>query len=446
MFSTAAFAATITVQNVIDGETYDAYKILNYTNNNSAYSYYLTTAQYNSGLGSLLEAAGFSFTQSSDGTQYYVDNASTFDAAAAAAYLGAHETDVASYALAHDDTEAASGSATFSGLGTGYYFVTSSAGSLCALTHEDDLATAVEKNTIPEVDKTEKNLTLDASGNYTDGPVDANIGDTIGYQIVVTDGIGTDAQLTLTDTMGAGLTYTPSSITIDGSSVADNANTANYTVSVSGQTITIVFSAAYVASKDTGDSITVTYSATLNENAVVDDDDADANKNYVHMQYSAQEDEDQVYVETYDFTVYKTDGTNFLDGAEFKLYDAATGGNEITLTSDGNGGYYPSSSGTDTIDINSSSGCNVYGLAPGTYYLEEVATPAGYNPLSARESVTITSGQTQAVEKTVVNNAGAELPSTGGIGTVIFYVVGAILVLGAGILLVARRRSAVTEQ
>ena len=162
-------------------------------------------------------------------------------------------------------------------------------------------------------------------------------------------------------------------------------------------------------------------------------------ENKAEINYSEQHSEDKVYVETYDFQLYKTDGTKFLNDAGFKLYDAATGGNQITVAKD-NTGYYVDASGTAEIMVDSEDGVNVRGLAPGTYYLEETTVPDGYNKLAGRTAVTIASGATEAVEITVVNNAGTELPSTGGIGTTIFYIVGAILVIGAVVVLVTRRR------
>ena len=438
--STSVFAGTIEVQDVIDGETYTAYKILNYrdsgTGEERVVSYYLTSGQYTS-IGSVLEAAGFSFTASSDGTEYFVNNADALKNSGVseiAAYLGSHLSELGD-ALGKYTAEGADGSAVFTDLSPGYYFVTSTAGSLCALHEDSDIATVVEKNTVPTVDKKEK-----TSGNdYVDGPVYANFGDTVHYQLTVTDGIGTDKAITLTDTMSAGLDYKAGTIKINDTSVADSADTANWSVSVSGRVITIVFKPAYVASLDKDAKITVTYDATLNKNAVVDDNDA--NSNSVKLTYSEQSQDDIVYVGTYDFQVFKTDGTKFLDGSEFKLYDAQTRGNQIILSSD-NTGYYvdPAGSATTTIDINSEAGCNVRGLAPGTYYLEEVVVPAGYNKLPSRIEVDITSDQTDAVTVTVVNNAGAELPSTGGIGTVIFYVLGSALLIGCGIVLISRKR------
>lgn len=434
-----AFGESIEVKDVLDGETYTAYKILNYKDNGEtgadrAVSYYLTSSEYES-IGSVLEAAGFHFTQSADKTQWYVDNADqskedAVDVAEAAAYLHDHLTDLGS-ALGTATATGSGGSATFTDLPVGYYFVTTTAGSLCALHEDGEIATLVEKNTVPTVDKKEKT----SGDEYVDGPVDANIGDTVHYQIVVTDGKGTDKDITLIDTMSDGLDYTAGTIEINGTSVDDDADTDNYSITVSGRTITIVLKADYVATFDEGDTITITFDATLNEDAVVDDDDANSNK--VVMTYSEQESDDTVYVETYDFQLYKTDGTAFLDGAGFRLYDAATGGNEIKVGKDDTG-YFVDDGADEEILVDSANGVNVRGLAPGTYFLEETTVPGGYNKLSQRESVTITTGATAAVEVTVINEAGAVLPSTGGMGTTILYIVGGIMIALAAAFLIHR--------
>jgi len=83
----------------------------------------------------------------------------------------------------------------------------------------------------------------------------------------------------------------------------------------------------------------------------------------------------------------------------------------------------------------------VYGLAYGTYYLVETQAPAGYNLSSVPIEVTIngTSHQMENIIQ-VTNNAGATLPETGGIGTTIFYVVGGVLLVGAVVLLITKKR------
>ena len=150
---------------------------------------------------------------------------------------------------------------------------------------------------------------------------------------------------------------------------------------------------------------------------------------------------------TYGFVFNKTDAShNGLAGATFALFDAAgtaaitdVAGNALTFTT--------------TVESNKA---YVYweGLAAGTYTVKETNAPAGYTPV-ADFTVTLSSsvctGDNPATDTTenyylvmtddVVNNPGAELPSTGGIGTTIFYVSGLIMVLGASIILISRRRA-----
>ena len=183
----------------------------------------------------------------------------------------------------------------------------------------------------------------------------------------------------------------------------------------------------------------------INDSAVVDSDTA--NSNTATLKYSQQTATDTVYVATYDFLLKKTDGIKYLPGSGFKLYDASTEGNQICVAKDtGSDSYYVDQSATKDpavqILVDSENGINVRGLAPGKYYLEETKTPDGYNTLTERKEVEIKT-QTSALEVIVVNNAGTELPSTGGRGTTLLYAIGAALVIGAAVLLIARRR---TEQ
>ena len=89
------------------------------------------------------------------------------------------------------------------------------------------------------------------------------------------------------------------------------------------------------------------------------------------------------------------------------------------------------------------------GLADGTYQLVETKAPAGYNQLTGPQEVKVAGSTTDttklSVEAKVANSAGTLLPSTGGIGTTIFYVLGAVLVVGAGVLLVTKKRMSQSE-
>ena len=434
--SISAMAASIEVQDVIDDEEYTAYKILNYTDNGEtgearAVSYFLSSEEYDS-IGSVLEAAGFEFTASSDGTQYFVSNAEDFDPAAAAEYLGAHVDDLGD-ALGKFTATGADGSAEFSGLDTGYYFVTSTAGSLCALHDEKDIATVVEKNTVTVPDKKQG----DEAGTYADDKLDKGIGDTVYYDAEIKIGKGANYEITGTDTLSTGLklNHEEGEITVKVGGTAVDA--ANYTLDATDSGFTIVFTAEYISTLEEDDVIMIEYSAVITEEVPI----RQLTPNTWTIDYSNQHFDDHTDVETYDAQVYKVDATTeeFLEGAGFKLYDAATGGNQITVAKDDTG-YYVSADADEEIMIESADGANIRGLAPGTYYLEETTVPDGYNKLSERKSFTVEADATAAVEITVENNSGSELPATGGIGTTIFYVFGALLVIGAGVVLVTRRR------
>ncbi len=428
----SAFSATIDLKDVLDGETYTAYKILNYTQSGTAISYYLNAADYDR-FGSVLEAAGFEFQASSDGNQYYVKTKEDFDAAGAAEYLSQHSDDL-NGALGTYSATGNGGSAAFTDLPTGYYFVTSSLGTLCALHSDDEIATAVEKNTVPTEDKKQS---TDGT-TYTDDTLDFNMGDTVYYQVEITDGKGTNGDIILTDEMSDGLTFNRESITV----TKDEAtvDTSAYTVTTSEHGFVLTLKAAYVESLDESDVVTVKYTAKINENAVID---KDTNTNTATLTYSEQSQTDTVKLETYDILLKKVDENHFaLEGAKFNLFTAAEGGEPLKFEKDDTGYYLSTASGAEAeIDAGDGTGVIIRGLAPGIYYFEETEVPDGYNKLSARESVEVKAKGESAVEITVVNQAGSELPSTGGMGTTIFYVIGGLLIIGAAVVLVARRKA-----
>ena len=193
------------------------------------------------------------------------------------------------------------------------------------------------------------------------------------------------------------------------------------------------------------DLVPTTYSATVTKEAT------DSASNAAKVKYNSKElDGGSTRTETYYFDLVKdNDKDEVLEGAEFKLYDAATEGNEISVVKVSDGVYRVAVTGETGVAIEAGT-ARIQGLdGTKTYYLEEIKAPAGYNILTSRVAVQMESADHPATVENnkyvsggveVVNQRGAELPSTGGIGTTIFYVIGAIRVIGAGILLVTRRR------
>ena len=215
-----------------------------------------------------------------------------------------------------------------------------------------------------------------------------------------------------------------------------------------------------------GATITVTYTAHLNDKAAVNSTSGSTdNKNKVQLQYSNNPrnsaywgftPESEVYVYTYQLnnTKYhdKAEAGNELKGAGFRLYSAETCNNaeEIKLKMNEDGTYSRdfSTEGKGVEMFSDDKGqFNVKGLDAGTYYLKETTTPTGYNTCGLT-TVTIKANHTgnrleldgSNLSTTIINNSGTVLPSTGGIGTTIFYVVGGGLMVAAAILLITKKR------
>ena len=216
-----------------------------------------------------------------------------------------------------------------------------------------------------------------------------------------------------------------------------------------------------------GATITFTYTAHLNEKATVNTTSGPTdNKNSVQLQYSnnprpgdywGTTPKSEVYVFTYQLnnTKYHDDDNpnNVLAGAGFRLYSNkdCTEEQEIKLkknTTDGTYSPYFGADAGDEMFSDEHGQFNVKGLDAGTYYLKETKTPADYNPCGVTP-VTITANHTKDhvdlsgnLSTTIINKkaGGITLPSTGGIGTTIFYVVGGGLMVAAIVLLVTKKR------
>lgn len=217
-----------------------------------------------------------------------------------------------------------------------------------------------------------------------------------------------------------------------------------------------------------GATITVTYTAHLNENAAVNG--SAENKNSVRLQYSNNPrpdgeywgytpnytPESEVYVYTYQLNNTKLAENEHgapLKDVGFRLYSDADYKNEVELYQDGKF-YYPikNASNKQAVEMKSAEDgtFNVKGLDAGTYYLKETTTPEGFTPCSVIPPVTITANHngnhvefdSSKLSTTIINKkaGGITLPSTGGIGTTIFYVVGGGLMVAAIVLLVTKKR------
>ena len=320
----------------------------------------------------------------------------------------------------------------------GYFYITTTTGTVVTINSTHKSVSVADKNSVPTIDKDIVQVDATYGSITTDGKnAIAQVGTTVKYEVEIKVGKGAKGYK-FHDTLGAGLQYNN-----DAAVTGINAN--QYTILTtpeSGDTITITFVDGIAA--DT--VIKITYTATVTSDALqTSPAKNDAKIDYGNGSTYTVEVDDANTPSVYNakFTVTKTDGDDApLPGAGFVIMNAAgkyykLANNAVTWVdsindadehvSDANGAVAPFT-----------------GLGIGTYTLHEKTTPNGYN--QAADSTFIIAEKDVTAEnlvqaKTVVNNAGAVLPSTGGIGTTIFYIVGAILLIGAGVILVARRRT-----
>lgn len=275
------------------------------------------------------------------------------------------------------------------------------------------------------------------------------------------------------DTLSDGITYDrPDSVVIksNGKTYVIPNDSSKYTIGLESQNYLVVkIPDVKACAKDAGfdlndgATITVTYTAHLNENAAVNG--SAENKNSVRLQYSnnprpdgeywGYTPESEVYVYTYQLNNTKraeTENGTPLPGAVFQLYSDADCKNEVKLYQDGEF-YYPikNATGKEAVEMKSAANgqFNVKGLDAGTYYLRETTPPAGYSAcpdttivISATHDGNRVNLESSKLYTTIINNkaGGITLPSTGGIGTTLFYVVGGGLMVAAIVLLVTKKR------
>lgn len=440
----AAGNGSITINKAVVNETYSIYRVLDletYDKTNNHYIYRVN-ADFKAFVEST-EASAYLEAKNENGNTYYVWKGDKTDtrvqAFAKLAFAYAEKNSVEPVA----STKATSTTVEFKNLDLGYYLMSSTTAEkdtrLLSLTTTNPSATTREKNTLtPDVDKE-----VEEKGTYGKTN-DASIGDTVNFKATITVGAGyTDYKLR--DKMSAGLTFNANSVVVKvNNTVVDS---SNYTVrtDVSGYTFVIEFKNEYIVALPKNTVITVTYSAILNENAIVE---GEGNPNVLDLAYGdTNTPEKKTITYSYAFDVIKIDGKEQtqLTGAEFRLYDAKTGGNEIKVVLvDATSNTYRVARANETGVTIKAGKATILGLDAGTYYLEEVVAPTGYNKLTSRVEIIISKINNDKTFRRFITNVenytGSQLPETGGIGTTLFLTLGSILVIGFGLLLVTKLR------
>ena len=380
-------------------------------------------------------------------------------------------------------TDSTANSVVIDGLAYGYYYVSTTTGSAVSIdTSMSSTGVTIEDKNPP----THINKTIEAvdDGNIGKSKEDAmaQIGKVIKYESRIP--IRTGAyNYVFTDIMSAGLTMDADSVkvylgttkdagvTVDvstndvASSSYGTLTTKAISTGATDPNIKIEFSDAWLKANwpvedanhvKTEKIIVIRYEAKLNENAVIG---VAGNPNKAKIEYGNENDkithEDEAKVYTAQISVIKTtgDGTTPLAGAGFVLsrinsgkteyykYDAT---NNVVTWTEYQTPEAAKDAGCELVTTTSSNTLLFKGLSVGNYTITETTVPAGYNKA---EPVTISiltdnyTAENLVQSRTVKNQAGSELPSTGGMGTTLLYVVGAALVLGAGIVLIARRKA-----
>lgn len=363
----------------------------------------------------------------------------------------------------------------FTDLKSGYYLVYVTGGKeiqSSLVTVDESTNTVNLKTEAPSITKTADSDTV-SIGQVVKYTVAGSVPDTTGYSEYV---------YKINDTLSNGLDFVN-----DANGTAVNGNTVNVTVAFKNETVSPAGTTPTTASlsgankrtmaldlsewvranqTNKGKEFTVTYYAKVNNKAVVTE------KNSATLEYGNNPGDtttttpSEAKTPTYslDINKIKTESKEKLEGAKFSLYtsetDAKNGTNPIKVTgSNGNYVVDPTSTTTEFESVTSigDKGYNLHvnGLAEGTYYLVETKAPDGFNKLTAPIVVKITKSTDTDVNNWTIskdgevendkiidveNSTGSLLPSTGGMGTIAFTVVAALLVLGVAVSFIRDRK------
>ena len=449
----AAMAAgenTITVSGVKAGEEYSIYKTLDLSVNDdiSAYTYTVNSAWTSFFEG---EGAGAAYVNIADsgavtwkeGKKGEADMVAFAKAAAAFAKENNIETAVASI------KPEANGEITFGGLESGYYLITSTLGTeaMIETTPDKNKVTVEEKNPVDTITKQVKEDSkpeADAWGIEND----AQVGDTVEFKSVATI-LKNTRNVKIYDKMDEGLTYS-GDVKIEGLTKG-----TDYTVvenTADGYAFVITFKDSYLEGlTEERTDLTLTYTAVLNEKAIVttenettsgEDTEIVPQKNYIKITFGdAQFVEASTTTTTHKFSVYKhAEGKKeYLAGATFSLKKDGTVVKLIKIDDNNYRVANGEEGAVETFTTNDKGDIVIWGVDSDTdYTLKETAAPSGYNMLTSDVAVTVNADN--ATRADITNSTGVKLPTTGGMGTKMFYIVGMMLMTGSAVMLITKKR------
>ena len=478
--ATTGETGKITINNAVDGQTYTIYKLLDLESYESKkneqgeeignYSY-KPNKDWNSFISTAVDSAGTKYFDVDENgyARWNVDETETAEFAQKALAYAKNE---AHPIVGVSNKKEKGNDLTFTNLSLGYYLVDSSVGALCSLNTTNPSAEIKEKNGQPTVEK--KVSSTDGNG-YGDSN-DVNIGDKVYFQTIITAQAGAQDYV-LHDTMDEGFTFTNNIQVKLNDSKVENQDYSIYlkgtenNKTTDGCTFEIRFTKDFCDKLKENDKIYVTYTAMLNSKAFIgiNNNDASGNTNATKITYGANnkesvESKTQTY--TYQIPVFKYTGIGKtpLAGATFSLFTTEMEGDAIKLVQKTGTQEYRLAIQGETgekevteITTTDTGRFSIQGLKPGNYWLEETAAPKGYNKLKKRIKIAVgahgaitidgnynadgtVSGGNLEAEVGVENKTGTVLPSTGGTGTTMIYLIGGVLVLRSGVVLATKRR------
>ena len=480
-----ASQGSITLDKVRNGETYKIYRILdldsyNYPTGNPKGGNYSYTYK-KQGDKNATEWKNFIDTNTGDG-EYFKKTGST-SSNYFTANDGVNGEDIAKAALQYvkkngieaDDSYTATenGTYTFNYLPLGYYLVESTVSALCSLDTTNPNQTIKVKYGEPTVKKEIVHSTSRDSTYET-----ASIGDIITYNVIITVKKGAKDYV-FHDKLDNGLKYSGMNETlpfnvqftttkkvpsVNGSMTMLKPGAGDYTLiqDETNNSFSIEFTNDFIQKFDENDEIHLMYCAVVTKDALMNT----AINNTAYLKYGNKQETTKVSTNVYTYQIpvfkYTGEGKQALAGATFKLYkDTKDDKNLLTFENKAKDVYakdvYKYNRNTEGTTTSLVSGDDGYirldGLSAGTYILEETKAPEGYNKLENPIKVVVTKGEegkpvihvdddTTSVEKVEVkNNTGSILPSTGGMGTTLIYLIGGALVLGSGFVLANKKRA-----